>query len=265
MNNYHDLSPKEVRKLIRDEVIKVPTAGMAGGYAQANLVILPKENADDFKSFAEKNPKPCPILEITEPGSFITKRVADNANIITDIPKYFIYKDGVKVDEVYNAEKYWRDDMVCFLIGCSFSFEEAMIRQGIDVRHISMGCNVPMYKTNIAAEPAGIFNGPFVVSMRPMKEEDVEKAYEITGKFPHVHGAPIHAGNPEDIGIKDINKPDYGDAVEIREGEVPVFWACGVTPQAAIENAKPEIVITHAPGHMFITDILNEEIEEKLF
>ncbi|MEA4849143.1 MAG: putative hydro-lyase [Clostridiaceae bacterium] len=265
MINYHDLSPKEVRKLIRDEVIVTPTTGMCGGYAQANLVILPKKYADDFKLFTEYNPKPCPVLEVTEPGSYITHRTADNANIITDIPKYFIYKNGVKVDECNNAEKYWHDDFVCFLIGCSFSFEEAMIRAGIEIRHITMGRNVSMYKTNIKCRPAGIFSGPLVVSMRPMKPEDVKKAYEMTERFPHVHGAPIYAGNPEEIGIKDINKPDYGDAVKINEDEVPVFWACGVTPQAAVENAKPEIVITHAPGHMFITDILNDEIEEKLF
>lgn len=261
MANYHDLSPGVVRQLIRDEEIKIPTSGMCGGYAQANLVILPKRYADDFRLFAEYNPKPCPILEITEPGSFTTHKIANNANIITDIPKYFIYKNGVKVDECYNAEKYWKEDFVCFLIGCSFSFEEAMIKEGIDVRHISIGCNVPMYKTNIPCKPAGIFNGPFVVSMRPMKTDDIIKAYEITGKYPHVHGAPIHFGDPAEIGIKDINKPDYGDAVIIKEGEVPVFWACGVTPQAALENAKPELVITHAPGHMFITDILNENIE----
>lgn len=265
MSSYHDLSPKEVRQMIRDEKITAPTSGMCGGYAQANLVILPRKNVEDFKEFAQNNPKPCPILEITEPGSFMTKRTADNANIITDIPKYFIYKNGVKVDECTNAEKYWQEDMVCFLIGCSFSFEEALIKAGIEVRHITMGCNVPMYKTNIQCKPAGIFNGPFVVSMRPVKADQVEMVIEITGKFPNVHGAPIHAGDPEKIGIKDINKPDYGDAVIINDGEVPVFWACGVTPQAAVENAKPEIVITHAPGHMFITDILNEQIEEKLF
>lgn len=265
MSNYHDISPKALRQLIREEKITIPTSGMCGGYAQANLVILPEKYARDFKLFAEYNPKPCPILEITEPGSFTTHRTADNANIITDIPKYFIYKNGVKVDECINAEKYWQDDMVCFLIGCSFSFEEAMLRAGIDVRHITMGCNVPMYKTNIQCKPAGMFNGPYVVSMRPMKPEQVKEAYKITEKFPNVHGAPIHFGNPEEIGITDINNPDYGDAVIIKEGEVPVFWACGVTPQAAIENAKPEIVITHAPGHMFVTDILNEEIEEKLF
>lgn len=234
---------------------------MCGGYAQANLVILPQKYADDFKLFAKYNPKPCPILEVTEPGRFTTKKIADGANIITDIPKYFIYESGKKTDECYYAQKYWRDDFVCFLIGCSFSFEEALIKEGIDIRHISTGCNVPMYKTNIQCKPAGIFSGPYVVSMRPIKEEDLKKAYEITDRFPHVHGGPIHSGNSEEIGIKDINKPDYGDAVEIKEGEVPVFWACGVTPQAAIEFAKPDLVITHAPGHMFITDILNEDIE----
>lgn len=265
ISNYSDLTPREARKLIREEVITFPTAGMCNGYAQANLVILPHKHAEDFKLFAKYNPKPCPILEITEPGCFKTKITAENANIISDIPKYFIYKNGSKVDECNNAEKYWRDDFVCFLIGCSFSFEEALMKEGIDVRHITMGCNVPMYKTNIQCKPAGIFNGPYVVSMRPMKDEDVQKAYNITGKFPHVHGSPIHYGSPEKIGIKDINKPDYGDAVEIKDGEIPVFWACGVTPQAAIEIAKSEIVITHAPGHMFITDILNEELEQRLF
>jgi uncharacterized protein YcsI (UPF0317 family) len=262
--NYRDMPPKEIRRLIREEIITTPTAGMCRGYAQANLVILPEKYAGDFKLFAEYNPKPCPILEVTATGCFTTKKVAENANIITDIPKYFVYKNGVKIDECYNAKEYWRDDFVCFLIGCSFSFEEALIKEGIDVRHITMGCNVPMYKTNIQCRSAGAFSGPYVVSMRPMKAEDVQKSYEITGKFPRVHGAPIHSGNPEEIGIKDINKPDYGDAVEINEGEIPVFWACGVTPQAAIEIAKPEIVITHAPGHMFITDILNDDIEDAL-
>ena len=264
ISNYSDLSPREARFLIREGQIKSPTAGMCRGYAQANLVILPAKYAEDFKLFAQYNPKPCPILEITELGSFTTKIIADQANIITDIPKYYIYENGIKTGETYNAEKYWRDDLVCFLIGCSFSFEEALIKEGIEVRHISMGSNVPMYKTNIQCKPAGLFQGPYVVSMRPIKEEDLERAYEITARFPHVHGAPLHWGKPEEIGIKDINKPDYGDRVEIREGEIPVFWACGVTPQAAIEFAKPELVITHAPGHMFITDILNDDLEEVL-
>ena len=184
--------------------------------------------------------------------------------MVTDIPKYFVYKDGVKVDEVTDASEYWKEDSVAFLIGCSFSFEEALLQAGIDVRHISMGCNVPMYKTNIECEKAGVFEGPVVCSMRPMTPEDAKKAAEITGRYPNVHGAPIHMGDPAVIGIADVNKPDYGDAVEIREGEIPVFWACGVTPQAAVERVKPPVVITHAPGHMFITNVKNTELNDYL-
>lgn len=263
MEDYTTMSPQEVRQRIREGIVTVPTAGMSAGYAQANLVILPKEYAEDFKEFARKNPKPCPILEIVE-GSPITHDMGEGANIVTDIPKYFIYKNGVKTDEVTDASSYWEDGFVGFLIGCSFSFEEALLKSGIDVRHISQGCNVPMYKTNIPCEKAGVFEGPVVASMRPMTPEHAQKAKEITDRFPNVHGGPIQIGSPEAIGIKDINKPDYGDAVEIREGEIPVFWACGVTPQAAVEHAKPPIVITHAPGHMFITDILNENMNDYL-
>lgn len=263
MSDYDKMSPREVRQLIREGKIVMPTAGICGGYAQANLVILPREYADDFREFAKKNPKPCPVLEVME-GSPLTHLMGEGGSIVTDIPKYFIYKNGVKVDEVTDASEYWQDDFVGFLIGCSFSFEEALMKAGIDVRHISMGCNVPMYKTNIPCEKAGAFEGPVVASMRPMSPEDVKKAYEITEKFPNVHGGPIHSGDPALIGIRDINSPDYGDSVEIREGEVPVFWACGVTPQAAVENAKPPIVITHAPGYMFITDILNEDMNDFL-
>lgn len=263
MSVYSDMEPKEVRQKIRNGEIVSPTAGMCGGYAQANLVILPKKYAEDFKEFAKKNPKPCPVLEIVE-GDPIVHDMGEGANLVTDIPKYFIYKDGVKVDEVTDASSYWEDDFVGFLIGCSFSFEEALLKAGIDVRHISMGCNVPMFKTNIACESAGVFNGPIVASMRPMTPENAKKAKEITDQFPNVHGGPIQIGDPKAIGIADIMKPDYGDAVEVREGEIPVFWACGVTPQAAVENAKPPIVITHAPGYMFITDVKNEELNEYL-
>ena len=263
MADYSKMKPAEVRELIRKGEITIPTAGMCGGYAQANLVILPKKYADDFKEFARKNPKPCPILEIME-GSPEVHDMGEGANLVTDIPKYFIYKNGVKMDEVTDASAYWEEDFVGFLIGCSFSFEEALLKEGIDVRHISMGCNVPMYKSNIQCQPAGVFEGPTVVSMRPMTPENAKKAYEITERYPNVHGCPVHMGDPAEIGIKDITKPDYGDPVEIREGEIPVFWACGVTPQAAVENAKPPIVITHAPGHMFITDIPNAELNDFL-
>lgn len=263
MADYSKMEPKKVRELIRRGEITGPTAGMCAGYAQANLVILPKEYADDFKLFAERNPKPCPILEIVE-GSPKVHDMGEGANLVTDIPQYFIYKNGVKTDEVTDASAYWEKGFVGFLIGCSFSFEEALLREGIDVRHISMGCNVPMYKTNLPCRPAGAFQGPTVVSMRPMTPEDARRAKEITERYPNVHGGPVHMGDPEAIGIRDIAKPDYGDPVEIREGEIPVFWACGVTPQAAVENAKPPIVITHAPGHMFITDIPNSELNEVL-
>ena len=263
MKDYSQTSPQEIWKLIRSGEIDYPTAGMCAGYAQANLVILPKQYAEDFKEFARKNPKPCPILEVVE-GMPDIHDMGEGSSIVTDIPKYFIYRDGVKTEEVTDVSEYWKEDSVAFLIGCSFSFEEALLREGIDVRHISMGCNVPMYKSNIPCEPAGVFEGPTVVSMRPMTPEDAKKAWEITERYPNVHGCPVHMGDPADIGIKDITKPDYGDPVEIREGEIPVFWACGVTPQAAVEHAKPPIVITHAPGHMFITDILNSELNDFL-
>ena len=263
VEDYRNWKPEDIWMKIRSGEIDYPTAGMCGGYAQANLVILPKKYADDFAEFAKKNPKPCPILEVIE-GSPAIHDMGEGANLVTDIPRYFIYKDGVKVDEVTDASEYWQDDFVGFLIGCSFSFEEALLQAGIDVRHISMGCNVPMYKTSIECEKAGVFEGPLVCSMRPMTPEDAKMAAEITGRYPNVHGAPVHMGDPAEIGIADVNKPDYGDPVEIREGEIPVFWACGVTPQAAVERAKPPIVITHAPGHMFITNVKNTELNDYL-
>ncbi|MEG1932334.1 MAG: putative hydro-lyase [Pygmaiobacter sp.] len=260
---YINKTPAEVRLLIREGKIDFPTAGMCRGYAQANLVILPADYAADFKEFALRNPFPCPILEIIE-GTPETHDMGKGGNIVTDIPEYFIYRDGKFSERVHDASAYWKEGYVGFLIGCSFSFEEALMRSGIEIRHIAMGCNVPMYKTNIMTKKAGPFEGPTVCSMRPMTPENAKIAYEITEKFPNVHGAPVHIGDPAEIGIADVMKPDYGDPVEIREGEVPVFWPCGVTPQAAIEAAKPPIVITHSPGHMFITDVLNTELNDLL-
>lgn len=260
---YINMSPAEVRSLICAGKIDFPTAGMCRGYAQANLVILPPEYAADFKEYARKNPFPCPILEMIE-GTPETHDMGEGGNIVTDIPEYFIYRNGKFSERVKDASAFWQDGFVGFLIGCSFSFEEALMKAGIEVRHIAMGCNVPMYKTNIMTEKAGPFEGPMVCSMRPMTPENAKLAYEITEKYPNVHGAPVHIGDPAEVGVADINKPDYGDPVEIRPGEVPVFWPCGVTPQAAIENAKPPIVITHSPGHMFITDVLNTELNDYL-
>lgn len=259
MDNFSNMTPKQIRNIIRKNEYTSPTAGLAKGFTQANLVILKKDLAFDFLLFCQRNPKPCPVLDVTEPGSPVPGLVAKDADLRFDIPKYRIYKKGEIVDETTDISKYWTDDMVGFLLGCSFTFEYPLIKNGIPVRHIEENCNVPMYKTNIKCIKAGKFEGPMVVSMRPIPEKDIVRAVQITSRFPSVHGAPVHIGNPESIGIKDIYHPDFGDMVTIKEGEVPVFWACGVTPQAVAMEVKPEIMITHSPGHMFITDIKEEK------
>lgn len=253
------MSPTEVRELIRKQVITGPTAGMSLGFTQANLVILKKEYAFDFLLFCQRNPKPCPLLDVTESGSWVPGKIAKEADIRKDIPKYRIYKNGVYTEEVNDITEYWEEDMVGFLLGCSFTFETPLLQSGIPIRHIEENCNVPMYKTNIPCEKAGVFEGPTVVSMRPMKPADAIRAVQITTRFPAVHGAPVHMGDPSLIGIRDISKPDFGDAVTIKEGEIPVFWACGVTPQAVAMQSKPSIMITHAPGCMFISDVKDEK------
>ena len=260
---YIHQTPAQVRAAIRRGEIDFPTAGMCAGYAQANLVILPPEYAADFEEYTRLNPFPCPVLEIVK-GSPITHAMGEGASLVTDIPRYRVYENGVFTKELTDASAYWKEGYVGFLIGCSFSFEEALLAAGLPVRHIEQGCNVPMFKTSIATKKAGPFEGPMVCSMRPMTPEQARRAYEITAAMPNVHGAPVQIGHPEAIGVADVMKPDYGDPVEIREGEIPVFWPCGVTPQAAVENAKPPIVITHAPGHMFITDIRNADLNDYL-
>ena len=252
------MNTEEIRKKIRDGEHTGPTSGIAGDKVQANLTILPKEYAFDFLLFAIRNSKPVPIIEVLEAGEFVS-RYAKNSDIRTDIPQYNIYKNGELTETVSDIKKYWRDDFVTFLIGCSFTFEQAILDAGISIKHIDEGRNVAMYKTNIETEPAGVFKGNTVVSMRPFKKSLVDKVTEITNEFPNMHGGPVHAGDPKEIGIRNIDKPDYGDSIEIAEDEVPVFWACGVTPQNVVLNAKPEILISHAPGHMFITDINYEE------
>ncbi|MGM0776170.1 MAG: putative hydro-lyase [Bacillota bacterium] len=259
MNSPSLLKPDEARKFIRSKEWDKPTAGMANGYIQANLAILPKDLAFEFLLFSQRNPKSCPIIDVTEPGSPVPMLSAPNADIRTDLPKYRIYKNGVLSEELSDITSYWNDDMVAFLIGCSFTFEEALLKNNIPIRHIEENRNVPMFKTNIDSVKAGRFEGPMVVSMRPMTEKEAIRAVQVTSRFPSVHGAPVHIGNPEAIGINNIHQPDFGDAVTIKDGEVPVFWACGVTPQAVAMHVKPEIMITHAPGHMFITDLKNEE------
>lgn len=259
--DYSKESPEKVRQLIREGVITGPTAGMCAGYAQANLAIMPKDLAYDFLLFTQRNPKSCPVLEVSDVGSRELKYIANGADIATDIPKYRIYEKGVLKGEYTDVSEFWRDDLVSFLIGCSFSFESELLETDVPVRHIEEGCNVPMYMTNIPCEPAGIFSGNMVVSMRPMPYDQIIKSVLVTGAMPKVHGAPIHIGDPSVIGIQDINKPDFGDSVTINPGEVPVFWPCGVTPQSVVMNVKPDFVITHAPGHMLITDVKNVSLK----
>jgi uncharacterized protein YcsI (UPF0317 family) len=245
----------ELRNLLRKNKFTEPTAGLVPGNTQANLVILPKDLAYDFLLFCQRNPKPCPLIEVTDIGSPIPKLTAPSADLRFDLPKYRIYKKGVLVEEVTDIEAYWIDDMVAFLIGCSFTFENPLIENGLVIRHIEENRNVPMYITNIPCEPAGVFQGNLVVSMRPFAAADVVRAVEVTSRFPAVHGSPVHIGNPEEIGIQNLATPDFGDSVTVKEGELPVFWACGVTPQSVAMSSKPDIMITHAPGHMFITDV----------
>lgn len=250
-------TPLEARKLIRKGKFAAPTSGLCPGYAQANLIVLPREQAYDFLLFAQRNPKPCPLLEVTEVGSRKATICATDCDIATDFPRYRIYRNGVLDEEVTDVSSYWRDDLVSFVIGCSFSFESDLIEAGIEMRHNTMGRNVPMYLTNIACRPAGMMSGNMVVSMRPLPPDQIVPAVQLSGAIPSVHGAPVHIGDPSLIGIKDINKPDFGDPVDIYPGETPVFWACGVTPQSIVMNVKPEFAITHAPGHMLITDTKN--------
>lgn len=235
------------------------TAGLAPGYVQGNLAILPEAMAADFLRFCQLNPKPCPLIGTSSPGDWRVPELGEDLDIRADLPRYRVWRNGELVAEPYDVREFWRDDLVSFVIGCSFSFEEALMAEGIELRHITQHCNVPMFRTSIATSPAGPFRGPMVVSMRPMKPAEAIRAVQITTRFPSVHGAPVHIGKPELIGIKDVMKPDYGDAVEVRGDELPVFWACGVTPQSVIATVKPEFCITHYPGSMLVTDRKNTE------
>lgn len=237
-----------------------PTANLAPGYVQVNLAILPAALADDFLRFCQRNPRSCPLIGVAEPGAHHIPALGADLDVRSDAPRYRIWRDGAVVAEPTHVRDVWRDGLVTFAIGCSFSFEEALIADGIEVRHIAMGCNVPMYRSSIATTAAGPFSGPMVVSMRPMKAADAIRAVQITTRFPAVHGAPVHLGDPRLIGIKDLARPDYGDPVEIRPGELPVFWACGVTPQSVVAAVRAEFCITHAPGHMLVTDLKNSNL-----
>ena len=249
-----------VRLACRRGMVRANTAGLARGYVQGNLAILPKALADEFLRFCQRNPKPCPVIGMSEPGDPAIPALAADLDIRTDLPRYRVWKSGELVDEPTDISRWWRDDLVAFVLGCSFSFEEALLDAGVPLRHIDTGATVPMYRTNVACASAGRFAGPMVVSMRPLAPADVIRAVQITSRFPAVHGAPVHVGLPHLIGIRDIAKPDWGDAVEVKGDELPVFWACGVTPQAVIAAAKPDFAITHAPGAMLVTDLMNARL-----
>jgi uncharacterized protein YcsI (UPF0317 family) len=253
-------SASHVRSLIRQGLWSSHTSGLADEHVQGNLVILPEALALDFLRFCQRNPKPCPLLAVSEPGQRLLPTLGADINICSDLPRYRVWRHGELVDEPTDITNLWRENLVSFVIGCSFSFEQALMAAGLPLRHVEQGRNVAMYRTNIPTEAAGPFGGPLVVSMRPLKSADAIRAVQVTSRFPNVHGAPVHIGDPSLIGIHDISKPDFGDAVDVLPDELPVFWACGVTPQAAIQQARPVFCITHAPGAMLITDLLNHQL-----
>ena len=255
------MDTRELRTLIRENEYAGPTGGLAAGFAQANLVVLPGEYAFDFLKFCVRNPKPCPVLEVTEAGSPEPVVTAPGADLRTDVPRYRVYKHGEMVEEPKDLLHRWRDDLVGFLIGCSFTFEEALTAAGLRIAHVEQGRNVPMYVTGRECVPSGPFAGPMVVSMRPYRADEIPLVVSASGRYPAMHGAPVHVGDPEALGIGDLDKPEFGEPVQIGEDQLPVFWACGVTPQAVAMQAKPPLVITHSPGHMFVTDRRHSEYE----
>jgi uncharacterized protein YcsI (UPF0317 family) len=245
----------EIRRLCRSGALTGPTAHIGRGLLQANLVVLPARYAEDFEAFCQKNAQPLPLLEMTQPGSPHLVRLASDADLRTDLPRYRVYRDGQIVDGPTDVVGYWRPDLVSFLLGCSFTFDHLLQKAGIPVRHVDEGRNVSMYRTNRRCEPAGVFGADLVVSMRPIRTELIDRAVAVTSQKPLAHGAPVHVGDPEAIGITDLARPDFGDAVSIHAGEQPVFWACGVTSHAAILESRPEFAITHSPGCMFVSDL----------
>ncbi len=257
-------SPRDLRAAIRAGTFTGQTAGQAPGFVQTNVVILPADYAEEFADFCRLNDRPCPLVAMTSPGDPCPREASADADLRTDVPRYRVFKVGVaEQDEPTDIRDLWRHDFVGFLLGCSFTFETALQAAGLRVRHVDEGRNVPMYRTNRACQSAGRFAGPLVVSMRPYRREQIDEVVRITGEFPRMHGAPIHVGDPAAIGIVDIRRPDFGEAVTIGDDEIPVFWACGVTPQLALLAARPPLAITHSPGHMFVTDLTDDAYREK--
>ncbi len=251
------VAPAQARAAFRTGTAAT-TTGWCQGYTQANLVAIPRDWAYDLLLFAQRNPKPCPILDVTDAGATATP-MAPGVDLRTDLPRYRVWRDGELVDEPTDVTALWRQDLVTFLIGCSFSFETGLIEAGVPLRHIAEGRNVAMYLTDRQCRPAGRLHGPLVVSMRPIRASMVPTAVQVTALMPAVHGAPVHVGVPGALGIDDLGRPDFGDPVDIAADEVPVFWACGVTPQAALMASRPPFAITHAPGNMLVTDVPDSE------
>lgn len=258
LTNHSFVDGFSVRQASRDGSLTRPTSGMAPGFQQGNIVILPTSDANEFLRFCVLNPKAAPILEVSEPGDFTLTRLGREIDVRSDVPRYRVFRDGELTENVDDLRALWSDDLVTFVLGCSFSFEDALVRANIPVRHMDNCTNVPMYISNIETQPSGKFNGPTVVSMRPFLPKDAITAMILSSQLPQAHGAPVHFGDPSTIGIKDLTAPEFGDPPDIRAGEVPVFWACGVTPQLAIMRARPRIAITHEPGHMLVTDLRSD-------
>ncbi len=252
--------PREVRLAIRGGRHRSHTAGLAPGYVQGNVCILPREHAEDFRAFCERNPKPCPLLAVSAPGDPRLPTLGEDLDIRTDVPRYRVFRNGNLEGEVFDLKALWREDLVAFVLGCSFSFEEALMKAGLPLRYVEQGRNVPMYRTSVDTVPAGPFRGKLVVSMRPFRPADAIRAIEITSRYPRVHGSPVHIGEPRMIGIEELNKPWAGDPTEVREDELPLFWACGITPQSVVLEAKLALCITHSPGHMLVTDLENASL-----
>jgi uncharacterized protein YcsI (UPF0317 family) len=252
--------PAEIRRAIRERRHTGHTAGLARGYVQGNLCILPKDYAADFLLFCQRNPKPCPLLGVAEPGNPRIPALGEDLDLRTDLSSYRVFRNGTQAGDVADIRDLWRDDLVAFVIGCSFSFEEALMEAGLPLRYVEQGRNVPMYRTSIETTPAGPFRGKLVVSMRPFTPANAIRAIQITSRYPTVHGAPVHIGRPDLIGIEDLSKPWVGEATEVRDDELPLFWACGVTPQSVVLDAKVPFCITHSPGHMLVTDLRNVEL-----
>jgi uncharacterized protein YcsI (UPF0317 family) len=236
------------------------TTGLAPGMVQANLVVLPADWAEEFRDYCARNPKPCPLLAMTAPGNPALPDLGKGIDIRSDLPRYNVFRDGVLTEEVTDIQDLWRDDFIGFALGCSYSFEAALLDAGLRLRHHDQKVKVPIYRTDIDTVPAGRFHGPLVVSMRPFGPFDAVRAIAITARCEKVHGAPVHVGDPAAIGVDDIARPWSGSALRLESDDVPVFWACGVTPQAVMEQARPPIAITHKPGHMLITDLRNADL-----